>query len=48
MLAILVGLTGVMFWNMEIDGRIDHGTGVNGTNSTCDQAAEFNSFLHVR
>ena len=39
---------GVMFWNMEIDGRRDHGTGVNGTNVTCDQAAEFNKFLRVR
>ena len=37
-----------MFWNMEIDGRMNHGTGVNGTKFTCDQAAQFNSFLHVR
>lgn len=39
---------GLMFWNMEIDGRLDHNTGVNGTNRTCDQARAFNEILHVR
>ena len=35
---------GVMFWNMDIDGH----QGTNGTNATCNLAAGFNSFLHVR
>jgi len=34
---------GVMFWNMALDGGL-----VNGTDTTVNLAASFNSFLHTR